>query len=250
MACSGTMRFGERRSRVSLRLALRARDHHRGHVLLSGEAVDHLRVDGVRRVVLRGLGRRADDDDHAAAVESQLVEDAGVEVGVGEVVVLLQARVAEELALRGADAGEAVERDRVGDQHPAGGPEGDPPLEAGVLVVLHLHGRNAQEAADDGEVDGPVGEGEVGAVPARQPRQASRPPGQGEALPGPGCAPVGPHRLEGNLEALEDLQRLAVGPRGDPDLVATLVEPVDQRPENERVCRRGAVDPDSHAGPA
>ena len=53
-------------------------------------------------VVERDVGRRADDDEHAVAVEPELVEHGGVGLEAREVVLLLQPRVAAHL--RGARA--------------------------------------------------------------------------------------------------------------------------------------------------
>ena len=48
-------------------------------------------------------------------------------------------------------------------------------------------------------------------------------------------------------EPLEDADELSVLARGDLDLVAAGREPLDDRPQDERVRGSGAVDPDPHA---
>ena len=78
-----------------------------------GEVADRLAVEVVAGVVLGGLRRRADDDQHLLAIEPELAEHRGVGLEVGQVVLLLQARVADQLALLGADLLQPLERDRV-----------------------------------------------------------------------------------------------------------------------------------------
>src|ERR1044072_7219913 len=94
--------------------------------------------EGVGGVVLGSLGRRPQNDENLLAVEAELVEGTGVRLEVGQVVLLLQAREADELALPRADPPEPLDRDRVGGQHPAGDPEADLSLEPRELVVLDL----------------------------------------------------------------------------------------------------------------
>jgi hypothetical protein len=47
-------------------------------------------------------------------------------------------------------------------------------------------------------------------------------------------------------EAIEQLDGLAVLPRGDVDHVPRVAQALDDRSEYERMRRRGAVDPDPH----
>src|SRR5205823_12320303 len=83
------------------------------------------------------------------------------------------------------------------------------------------------------------------ASPAAQPAE---PREQRARLPDPRSATVTPEG--GCLEPvqLEELERLPVVPCGDLDLVATLAEQPNQRPEHEHVRRRGHVHPHPQAG--
>jgi hypothetical protein len=51
----------------------------------------------------------------------------------------------------------------------------------------------------------------------------------------------------GNAEPVEDPQRLPVLAGSDDHLVPLSLQALDQRPQDERVRRRRAVDPDQHA---
>ena len=100
----------------------------------------HPLVQRVVGVVLGGLRRRPHDDEHLLAVESRARRARPGRArsrrgssppsgpGSGTACVSL-----------GAGPLHRLDRDRVGHQHPPRGPEGDPALEPGVLVVLHLH---------------------------------------------------------------------------------------------------------------
>ena len=78
IARSGTIRLAAPQRPHRVALALGARDHHR--LRLGGRAPGARSsplVEVVAGVVLGGLGRRADDDEHLLAIEPELVEHAG-----------------------------------------------------------------------------------------------------------------------------------------------------------------------------
>src|SRR5581483_4104268 len=94
----------------------RSREDERVDSLVAPEVLERLREERVRLpVVERDVRRRAEYDEHAVRVELPRVEDVRVRLEVGQVVVLLQTRVADELVADGAVAGEPLGRDRVGD---------------------------------------------------------------------------------------------------------------------------------------
>ena len=121
---------------------------------------------------------------------------------------------------RGPGASHRLDADRVRDEHPPGGAEGELALQPGVLVVLHLHRRNPQQRRDDGEVDRAVGEREVEAPRPRAQRGERRAaPGQRQPLAGGRAAAVAADDLVLEPEPLEHADGLPVLARGDLDLV-------------------------------
>jgi len=92
-------------------LLWRSRQDDGVHVLCPAEVLEGLREERVRvPVVERHVGRRAQDDEHARRVDAEAAEQRAVGLEVGEVVLLLQARVLLQLRRLGAVGGE---RDRV-----------------------------------------------------------------------------------------------------------------------------------------
>ena len=68
------------------------------HTRVRAHALEHPREQGVGgTVVERDVGRGPEDDDHAVPVHSEPVQHARVGLEVGEVVLLLEARVLDEL---------------------------------------------------------------------------------------------------------------------------------------------------------
>jgi hypothetical protein len=214
--------------------------------LLGDEPIEHGLVDRVARVISGSLGWRADDREHLAGLDPELPRDRGVGDEVAEVVVLLQPGVAEDLPRRRPGAAHRLHADRVGRQHPAGGPEGELALEPRVLVILHLHRADPKRGADDREVDGPVGEREPEPAPARPGGERPAAAGKRQSLARGGASPVLADDLVGEAEPVEDADRLAVLARRDLDLVPAAAQALDDRPHDERMRRGRAVDPDPH----
>src|SRR5207245_10507190 len=111
-------------------------------------------------VVQRNLGRSADDHQHLRRVEVEVVEDSGIGVEVRKVVLLLQPRVAEELARSHAVSFEPRRRDRVRNDHPGRGTAAELVLEPGELVVEGRGAWDAQGAGDEREAVRSLGERE------------------------------------------------------------------------------------------
>ncbi len=197
---------------------------------------------------------RPDDDENPLvtvavradpeAVEAEDREDGRVGSEVGEVVVLLEARVADQLRRLCAGGLEAVDRDRIGDDHAPRGLPGELALQARVLVILHLRLRDPQRRADGCDVDGAVGDREVEAPRAGPAAQGGAAAGEGECLRPGRCAAVTAERFVCEAEALEQAFGLAVVAGGDRDLVTALAEQRDHRPQHDRMGRGRAVDPD------
>ena len=118
-------------------------------------------------MVERDVRRRAEDDDHALRVDAEVGGHRRVGVEVGEVVLLLQPGIADELGRANAEALEADGRDRVGHDHPCRGAQAEVVLERGELVVVRGCARDAEPAGAQGELVRAVGEREVEAAAAR-----------------------------------------------------------------------------------
>ena len=141
---------------------------------------------------------------------------------------------------------QALDRDRLGHQHPARGPEGDLPLQPGELVVLHLHRGHPEERGDDGEVDRAVAERQLRPLLPDQPRQPRRAPASARTLPRREAPPCSPTDGVAASPAGRGCPRLPVLAGGDEDLVAPRLEPLDDRAQDERMRGGGAIDPDPH----
>src|SRR5436305_3553686 len=104
--------------------------------LVPAEEVDRLGEERVRMpVVERDVRRGAEDDEHALRVDRPCVENRRVGLEVGEVVLLLQAGVLEELRRLGSVAGESLGGNRVRDDDLRRGAAAELVLEPGELVV-------------------------------------------------------------------------------------------------------------------
>ena len=111
--------------------------------------------------------RRAEDDEHARRIELPRVEDVRVGLEVGEVVLLLQAPVADELVAGGAVAGEPLGRNRVRDDDLRRRAAAELVLEPGELVVEGRRARDPEPARRDRQLVRAVREGDVDATPLR-----------------------------------------------------------------------------------
>ena len=94
-------------------------------------------------MVLRGLGRRSNDYYDGIPSYSQRRDQFGIGLEVGQVVVLLEAGIAEEPIRPGTSGFHRRHRDRIGGEDQSGCAEGDLALAASELVVVHLGKRNS-----------------------------------------------------------------------------------------------------------
>jgi len=139
------------------------------HVGIAADVRQDLREQRVRLAVIeRDVGRRADDHEDAAGIEAETRRQAGVGLEVGQVVLLLQARILEQLVGPDAVAAQSLGRDRVRHDHPPGGTAADVVLKRRELVVEHVHGGDLQPARSEGEVVRSVREREVELLPAAE----------------------------------------------------------------------------------
>src|SRR5439155_11354270 len=95
-------------------------------------------------VVQRYVRWWAQHDEGAGRVASPLLEHTFVSLEVGEVVLLLEPRVLEQLGRARAVARQPFRRDRVGDHDPRGCPTAQLMLEPGELVVERRCAGDAQ----------------------------------------------------------------------------------------------------------
>ena len=112
-------------------------------------------------VIKRDVGRRPDHHHHPVRVHLQAIQDCRIGLEVGQVVLLLQAGVLEELLAASPEPGQAGRRDGVGGDDQAGQPAADVVLLDGELVVEHVHGRNVRPSRGQRQVVGAVRHGEV-----------------------------------------------------------------------------------------
>ena len=236
------------RSRASRRLALGARDQHGDRAGLGGEPVEDRGVERVALVVGGSLRRRADDGEHRARVDAELAEDRGIGLEVGEVVVLLQPRVAEQLALRGAGAA-ASPRRRSRRGRARGAPRGRRAGAAGRRTRSPASAPPGSAAASRPRRGRPSrgrarGRSAAAAPSARAPRCAGR---------GPGPCRRSPRRRGGRTTSCSSPSRSSsptVCPYSRAVIstsCAGLAQALDDRPQDERMRRGSAVDPDPHA---
>ncbi len=198
-------------------------------------------------VVERHVGRRPQHDEHACRVDGELLEQRAVGLEVGEVVLLLQPRVLQQLRRNGAVLLQPLRRDRVGHDDLRRRAAAELMLDRRVLVVERRRRRNAEPPRRDRQLVRPVRERDVEIAALRPLAQRAEPVRhQSRLLHARPAAVLADHRC---LEAvqLEQLQRLRVVACRDLDVVAAPAHDLDQRPEDERVRARGHVDPDPHA---
>ena len=124
-------------------------------------------------------------------------------------------------------------------------------LDGGPLVVEHRGARDAQRGRGDGDIVGAVAERDVeapigallGVRPAEQ-RAGAR--GEPAGLRGEALAAVAADRGVGDLQALQQPERLGEVASGDVHLVAVLAQQLDDGAHDEHVGAVGEVDPDAH----
>jgi hypothetical protein len=132
-------------------------------------------------VIERDIRRRADDDHDALGVDSHLLERAGVDLEVGEIVLLLEARISEQLLRADAEPLQPLGRHGVGEDHALRQPAANVMLHDRELVVVHVRLGDAEHAGRDGDVVGAMGDREIEALApavAAHPRGALDQPDQ------------------------------------------------------------------------
>ncbi len=212
-------------------------------------------------MVERDLRWGAHHDDRPAGVEPKLAEDRWIGLEVGEVVLLLQARVGAYLGARPV-AVETLGGDRLGHDHRARQATVDLVLHGRPLVVEHRGAGNPQQGSGDAYIVGAMAERDVEAAGGREgggvlaPRSSplregpakQRPRAQREAagLRGQPLAAVVADRGVGDLEAAQQPQRLGEVACRHPHLVAVALQRLDHRPHDQHVGAVGEVDPDAH----
>ncbi len=176
-------------------------------------------------------------------------EHAAVGLEVRQVVLLLEARVADQLGAAGAVAREPLRRDRLRHEHPVRQPAVDVVLGRRPLVVEHRAVGDPQQARDDRQVGRAVGERAVEALGARPAQQAPHAVAGGERLVAPAHAAVAADHEVRPSPVLEQLDGVRQRPRRQRDLVPGRLEPLDERAQHDHVGRVGEVHPDPHRRP-
>ena len=222
------------------------------HVLGPAEMLERLREERVRvPVVERHVGRRPQDDEHARRVDAEPLEQRAVGLEVREVVLLLQARVLDELRRAHAVRPQPLGGDRVRHDDPRRRAAAELVLQRRELVVERRRARDPEPPRGDRQLVRAVRERDVEVAASRPLPQRAEPVRHLPRLLQPRPAAVPPdHRVGLEAVQLEQLERLRVVARRDLDLVAAPAHDLDQRPEDEHVRRRGDVDPDLHAASA
>ena len=199
-------------------------------------------------VVERHVGRWPQHDERAFRVDPERRGNRRDRLEVRQVVLLLQARVLEQLGWPDAVAGEALGRHRVGDDDLCRGAAAELVLQPGPLVVERRRARNPEPACRKRELVRAVSERDVEAAAAREAVERAEPRGELARLAGSRAAAVVPERCCRHSVLGDQLEGLPVVAGGDLDLVAAGLEQRHERPEDERVGARGHVDPDAHQG--
>ena len=161
----GGLRQDHRRERERahvLALLLGARQDERVHVLEPSEVVERHREERVRvPVVERHVGRRPQHDEHARRVDGELLEQRAVGLEVGEVVLLLQPRILEQLRRHGAVLLQPLRRNRVGHDDLRRRAAAELMLDRRELVVEGRRRRNAEPPRGDRQLVRAVRERDV-----------------------------------------------------------------------------------------
>ena len=227
-------------------LLVGAREHDRLDGLVAAEPLEHGCEERVPvPVVERDLGRRPHHDEDARGVEA--VDGVGRRLEVGEVVLLLQPLVAEQLRRPRAESRQPLGRDRLRHDHPRGRAAAQLMLQPGVLVVEGCRARDPEPPRGQRQLVRPMRQRDVESAPLREAVERAEPSEERTRLAEPPRAAVpGAHHLVRDAVQLEQLERLRVLARRHLDLVALSLEQADQGPEEGDVRRVRDVDPDSH----
>ena len=179
-------------------------------------------------------------------------EHGRVGLEVGEVVLLLEARVAAQLAC-GSVSVEPLGRYRLGYHNGPREAAVDAVLHGRPLVVEHRRAGYPQDRGGNGHVVGAVTERQVeapaagcaglGAGPAHE---RSRARGEAERLGPETLAPVAPDRRLRDAEALAQLDGLCEVARRHTHLVTVRAQPLEDGAHDQHVGTVGQVDPDAH----
>ena len=177
-----------------------------------------LAVEVVAGVVLGGLRRRPDDDQDLLPVEPELVEHGRIGLEAGQVVLLLQARVADQLLSlapirssrsSGIESGTSTRR-ATRKRSGAAGRRTRSPASAPRGCGRAWRRRRGRPSR---------GRSPGRAVAPGEPRQARRASAERRPLAKPRTAAVAADRRIRDPQPLQDPQRLPVLARGDEDLV-------------------------------
>ena len=216
------------------------------HGLVAAEPLEHLGEERVFvPVVERDVGRGPHDDEHAGRVDP--VEHLPVGLEVGEVVLLLESWVPDELRRRRPEALQALRRHGVRKDHARRGAEAELVLQRRELVVVRRRAGDPEAARGEHHLVRAVREREVEAAALREAAQRRQPAGHRPGLADHAAAPV--RRADDPMldpVPLQQLERLRELSRRHLDLVPVLGEQPEQRPEERHVRRVRDVDPDAH----
>ena len=133
------------------------------------DAFEHLGKERVRLAVIeRDVRRRPDHDDHLLPIEPELIQHPLVGAEIGEVVLLLETRVLEELLRAGAVPLKPLGRNRVGREHAPREAAADVVLKRRELVVEHVHRRYPKPPGGERQVVRSVSDREVESALSRE----------------------------------------------------------------------------------
>ena len=217
------------------------------HRLLPAEVLEHLGEERIRAAVVeRDVGRRADDDERSRGIELEALEHGAVRLEVGQVVLLLQPRVLQELRRLRAVLGQALRRNRVRHDDLRRRAAAELVLKPGELVVERRRARDAEPPRGHRQLVRAVGERDVEVASLRPVAKRPQARCHRARLAEPRAAAVLPDHLRLDPVQLQQLQRLGVVARGELDLRSSLAQQRHQRPEHQHVGRCRHVDPDLH----
>ena len=211
------------------------------------EHLEQAQEERVWPAVVEGdVGGRAENDHDAVSVDAELVEHERIGSEVGQVVLLLEAGIADELGRAKPVAAQPLLGDRLWHHHPRGRASAELVLEPGELVVEGGGAWDAETAGDQGEVVGAVGQGQVRPALASETAEGWQAGCHGLGLGRRRAAPVATDYGGLDPVQLKELHGLGVLTGGHVYLVALLAEEANEGPKDEDVGRVREVDPDAH----